>query len=443
MEELSVVKRSPSSDSLTQSRKPILVVGAMVVAAFGPYLVGSIRTEQAAVYGFFILTIPAILTAFNPKGGLRFFVPWALLVVTATLGVVAPFNSMPYRTGSLLAGYDNILSPLVIMLVVWTLVPAQQARGLLVLVSKIVAVAMALNGLIALVATMVDLSSILRPFWGSGSTIETVAERAGTLGRSTGIFNQPAEAGALYGLAGAAAVFAWKDRPFFLTSILPLIVVGGLISVSKIFVLGGMPIIALYWFWVSLKGRNLIPFLGAILILVALMQSKIMAEWSGLSYLQRLFNTDEQNLLGLYGAGRFDEGSTFFQVVGSALSLSPLAGVGAAGWQVAYDGAIAEFLIIGGVLGLGLVFVVYISIFSLSLSPNIDIHLRIFAFLVSLSVAAASLGFSPLTANRVATINWILIALLVLVVRNFSVGSKRGPRSCYESPVDTSACPEK
>ena len=423
LEQRSVVRRRGREDSSPGVNRPTLIIGAMLIAAFGPYIAGSIRTEQAVVYGIMILSAPLLMSRFNPAGGLRFFVPWCLLIVVATLAVVFPFKSMPYPPGGLLAGYDNLLSPLAIMLIIWSLVPTEKAMSLLVLACRIVAIAMAINGLISVIATIVDLSGILRLFWGSASTVETVAERAMTLGRSTGIFNQPAEAGALYGLAGIAAVFAWTERPRILALIIPLIVAGGLFSVSKIFVIGGLPVIVFYWFFTAFKARRIAPFAGAIIITILLLESRILTEWSGLGYLQRLFNTDGQNLIGLYSAGRFDEGSAFFETIRAVLGVSPLAGVGATGWQIPYDGAIAEFLIIGGALGLGLVCCVYIGLLTLSNSRVVQPNLRIFVMMLFILTVGSSLGFSPLSANRVSTVSWILIALIVLCIRENSMSS--------------------
>lgn len=400
------------------SRWPGFVVTTLALASFGPYLVGSIRTEQAAVYGLLLISFTFIVTRFNPNGGRRFLIPWFAYIVVATLGVIVPTTGAVYESGNLLGGFDNLLTPLAVMLLIWSVVPMQDAERLLVRFSKIVAIAMGINGGLAIASTFADLSPFLRPFWSTEDALSTTAGLAAELGRYSGIFNQPAEAGALYGLGGIAAIYAWKNRPVLVALLLALMAIGGLISVSKIFIFGGLPVIVLFWFWSQRGGRKLAAFFGLGLIAAGVVQSGLLAQWTGLNYLGRLFVTADQDFLNLYAAGRFEDDSKFNQVVQAAVEFNALTGAGVAGWKVPYDGAIAEFLVIGGAIGLAMLVFVFFGMFALQAELKGAGITRMFAFLLLVLSAGASLGFSPLTANRVGTVSWVMIALLVLVARN-------------------------
>ena len=391
-------------------------MSALALASFGPYIIGGMRTEQAAVYGLAVLILPFTIGGLRTSG--RFFLPWLLYVTVATLGVMLPTSSHGlFRPGSIIAGLDNILLPLGLMLLIWSVVPTPSAEPLLASVSRIISISMAANGALAIISTRTDLTPLLRPFWTTGGEGVTTAELAASMGRYGGIFNQPAEAGALYGIAGIAAIYVWKSRPLWLALILTLITLGGLISVSKVFILGGLPLIVFYWLWSQRSGRKVGLLFGMSLLALGVVQSGVFSQWTGFNYLVRLINpTGSGGALGFYTAGRFESGSALSGVVGSILALSPISGVGAGGWEVPYDSAITESLVVAGLLGLVLYGVVIVGIFGLA-RKTINRHRQMFIFLFGIVTLAGSLGFSPLTANRVSTVSWLLITLFVLCAR--------------------------
>lgn len=390
-----------------------LLVSVIVLAAFGPYLVGSIRTEQLLVYTLAVLSLPAGLTRFDVRGGRLLLVAWLAYIVVASLAVLFPDRRVqPYEPGVLLAGYDNILLPIAMLIIIWTWVTSSDAQAVLKLVCKMLAVIMAANGVLAVISTRVDISDALRPFWTAGGGEFTVAENAAALGRFTGIFNQPAEAGILYGLAGIAAIYVWRNRPVLAVALVCFIALGGLISVSKVFIFGGLPAIVIAWFGGQRRPSMLVGAAAFAVAVVGVIQSGLLSEWTGANYLARLFGGSDGEFLNLYSAGRFSAESTLTEVSSAVLAYSPVSGVGAAGWTVPYDGAIAESLIVGGLIGTALYMVVLIRLFVVAKRQSKS--LRLFALLFAFIVVSGAFGFSPLTANRVSTITWMLIALLVV-----------------------------
>lgn len=398
-----------------------LLAVALTIATFGPYVVGSVRTEQVAVYGTLVLLWPIVLLRFKPGRRLPFLAAWIAYIAVAVLGVVIPSTTVgKWLPGSPVAGLDNVLSPLAIMLLIFAFVPAVNAQAVFTIVIRIVAIGMAINGLIGVISTQVDTAPALRRFWSVASDDGslTVAELAGQLGRFGGIFNQPSEAGALYAISGLAAIYAWRNRPVFLGVILTLIIAGGLISVSKIFVLAGLPLIVFYWLWTQQKGRKIGLLFGMGLIVIGVVQSGLVAQWSGFNFLARLFSPQEGGLVVLYSAGRFESDSSFSQVIDEVMKTNPVSGIGIGGWQVAYDGALAEALVFGGVIGVLMYVLVYVALLFNSRAIR-DQHLRQFSYLFLIVLVASATGFSPLTGNRVSTVVWIMISLLVLCRENF------------------------
>ncbi|THJ52760.1 hypothetical protein E7Y31_18590 [Candidatus Frankia alpina] len=106
---------------------------------------------------------------------------------------------------------------------------------------------MMINGGLAVLGLAADLSPILAAFWGGeGLGGQSVAVLATGDGRLSGVFNQPVEAGAAYCLALFAAVHLLsrpergRDRPVVLALVVLPILVGGVLCVSKIFLLCGL-----------------------------------------------------------------------------------------------------------------------------------------------------------------------------------------------------------
>lgn len=302
------------------------------------------------------------------------------------------------------------------MMLTWLTVSIYDAPRLLAMTSRIVAVAMAASGLLAITSIRFDLSEYLRPFWTTDAAgAFSVAANAAALGRYGGIFNQPAEAGALYSIAGLAAVYVWRDQLPKLAVIASLIVIGGLISVSKIFILGGLPLILVYWMSTQRRGRKVGLVLGLVLLAVGIVQSGVFSGWRGTNYLARLLDP-QGGAIGFYTAGRFESGSTVSQVIAEVLKVSPVVGVGAGGWNVAYDSALVESLVVAGVIGMAMYAITLIAVFLIA-RKIVDAHLRRFAYLFAILLVGAAAGFSPLTGNRVAAVAWLFIALLLLCSR--------------------------
>lgn len=391
-----------------------LLVTAMALASFGPYIAGGMRTEQATVYVLGLLALPFAWSRLQIyRSAAWIYLPWAGYAGVALVGGLLP-TAVPLRwpSGSLIAGLDNIVLPLTVVTLVWATVPAVAAPTLLRRVAVIIATAMSVNSVVAMAALHFDLTWILRPFWAALSQGTTTAENAAELGRVGGIFNQPAEAGLMYGIAGVAAIYAWRKRPVTLYLALSLLVLGGLLSVSKIFILGALPVL-LWHLWHERPGTKRLTFTAsAIAAGLAILQSGLLSSWTGANYLGRLLRP-EDDLLAFYSAGRVANNSLSLEIILEVGSTSPLFGLGAAGLQVPYDSGWIEALALAGVVGIICYLLALLGMARVARAQQ-DPSLRRLTWGLVFISTGASIGLPALTANRIATILWIFIALCAL-----------------------------
>jgi len=314
-----------------------------------------------------------------------------------------------------------MLLPLVVMLVVWTLVPRSGASITLASAARAVVLASAANSVVAWLSTVIPLNALLRPFWNAEEAAFTVAEAAQTMGRYAGVFGQPAEAGLMYSVAAVLAAWRYSERSGRMYLLLALITVGGILSVSKVFLLVGLPVtIALLL--VRTRGARSLTTLttiaAVIFIGVSLFTANFLRAWDGFGYLTRLFNPPQGvSLIEFYTAGRWNSDAMMIQRVSTLLAASPLTGVGAAGLAIAYDSQWTSSLVMSGVLGmLGVIVTLLVITRHLLRIPDRETRLMGLAFLAVL--LGASFGIPSLTANRVATVVWLIAALLMSIAHS-------------------------
>lgn len=390
-----------------------LVLG-LLIAAFGPYVLGPIRVEQLVVYSTATLVLFTFARLESWAFGLLFC--WICYALSATLAVIIPYEgSLPWGQGDLLAGYDNILLSLAVMLVIWSLVPQSGAEPVLRTAAVVTVWAAAVNAVLALVSSTAPAVFIplLKPFWGTGEG--SVAENAIRMGRFTGIFNSPAEAGAMYSVAAVLAVWVYSRRLVIMYCLVTLITIGGMLSVSKVFLLIGLPIMLLLLLAIQQGINRVIVGVVFFVVGVLLLSSTFIQNWAGYDYMMRLLEVPpNQSAVEFYTAGRWNEDANMMNVMGSILALSPLVGVGAAGLQVPYDSQWTEVMVYGGILGV-LSIVVVFSILIARFRYIQDWRTRYMAFGLWSVLFVGSFGNATLTSNRTATVVWVVVALLVAI----------------------------
>lgn len=387
--------------------------GLLALAAFGPYVGDGIRTEQAAVY---LVAIAALLALpYLKPCGWSYLLPWAGILVVAAMSLLTPImEHAPWGAGSLLGGVDNFFLPVAVMLIVWTLVKRSNAVPALEAVARVTVWGSVASSVVGILSTQVDLTNFLALFWGGGEGADTTtAENAATMGRYSGIFNQPAEAGLVYSLALILAVWLYSRKPVLLYPALGILAIGGILTVSKIFLFIGLPLAIWYLFCRYRLGGKLLTLASLVGMFALIAESGFVQEWDGFSYFARLFEAPQGNAVGFYTAGRWDENSNMLGVIDAVLTARPLNGFGFAGRSVAYDSAWTEVIVVGGLPGAACLAMAFVAIFRQAYRTGNPARRRL-TYLVALLMAGASLGLPVLTANRAATLVWLVLALLAL-----------------------------
>jgi hypothetical protein len=390
------------------------------IAVFGPYTaLPGIRTEQLVVYGLFVVLIPLYL----PR--IRFSIHDGVILVAlgstmAVASIIALFPLIPtvYFPGSVWAGLDNFAMPIAIMFLVkvW-LTSALPADRILRCVIGTVMLVMVLNAILTLGQVTGNLTPLLAHFWAQ-TVDESVALRSAQMGRLTGIFNQPSEAGVLYGLAMFAAVYLLRARLVWLVATLALLAIGGLLTVSKIFILVALPLVLLQLMTTTGgKRKTLISLLALCFGIYAIIQIGLLDDWQGQGYLARLADPNA-DMLKFYSGGRFGEAGSLGPVVSEVWRTSPLLGVGLSGLQAAYDNAWVEWYVLAGITGV----VCYTAVLAVLIHAWLASRRYVgaaeaaFSGVVVALVVVSSLGLPVLTANRTAAAVWIVLCLTVLAV---------------------------
>ena len=421
----------------------------LILSTFGPYLGSGVRTEQITVVviaGLALLARAHLLAAIPPSVALlaALTVTYVALAALASLG--DPTASTGYQPVGLWSGLDNLLLPVVVLVAGYLIATEAADRTRLIRVAATtLVVLLALNTVIAYL-TLLGPSPLdeLLPHWWNSTGQTSTAERAATMGRYSGIFNQPAEAGVMYSLGLIAAVYLLRHRPLRLAAIGVTLTIGGLLTASKIFLLVGLPV-ALWQTW---RGSSWRSRLGSVLALAGVLvvfdyQAREPDSPIGGVLLSAWFNPQGRSgsLLSFYTASRLGENSTLADVVNLVFDHSPWFGFGLGGIRIAYDSSWVEALVMAGVFGLLMQAAIMAAVVVCWMRTRRwaePAAVRFGAGLVMV-VVAGSLGLSTLTSNRITTVVWLLIVLLL--VRPPAAPHQPDPASTAAPPTATRPAP--
>lgn len=195
---------------------------------------------------------------------------------------------------------------------------------------------------------------------------------------------------------------------------LAVLTYGGFMTVSKVFIVVALPIAIFQLVGLRRRRGEVIAGLTTTgLLAYLIVKSGILPEWSGGYQLAQLLPSQDRSLLASLTASRFGENSTLESAVTSVLTASPVTGMGAGGLDTPYDNAFVEALIVAGMVGVfsysGVLAWLYLS--WRRQTPSAE---RTYLGGLVILVAGASMGLPALTANRCATVVWVLLAGLLL-----------------------------
>jgi hypothetical protein len=409
---------------MTASQRTLWWARIVCLSAFGPYVTGGARTEQLAVFAsamFILITgLPRLIRA--PLGPTPFLVAWSGLVAAMLISTVfRPFDPGFYGSQPASHAVSAMALPLALMVVTWYWTLTVDPVTLIRAVAPVAVAGMCVNVVIEAAqvsAGKAAVFSFLPRFWDATPSAGSVAANAASDGRYTGIFNQPAEAGIAYGVALLALIWLARQsvwKPSAVTCAAVLLVTGGVLTLSKVFLLCALPVAVLTVLSGTARIRVLVTAAAAVGALWLAGIAGMLPAWSGAAFIGNL-SRPGTSLIAEYTAGRYGAGGTLAPVTDDVLRTSPLAGFGAGGLDgPAYDSLWQEVLVLSGVLGVILAATVFVMLaWRLTALRTVLAHGDWqLACGAALLAAGASAGIPSLTANRAATLLWLVLGALV------------------------------
>jgi hypothetical protein len=412
----------PGRDPVNAARRASWQAGIVCLSVFGPYVTGPARTEQIVVFGLFAWVMVTgwrrLLNA--PCGPAPFLVTWSGLYAVILISTAfRPFDPMDYGPQPPSHVLSAFLLPMALMTLTWYWSLAGPVPPLRTVATIVVwgMCANAVAGFAQLTAGKAAIG-VLPHFWDAVPAAGSVAANAAENGRYTGIFDQPAEAGIAYGIAVLLLIWlarrGWKQVP--VTCAATLLVTGGVLTLSKVFLLAALPAAAV----TVVRGRARIRVLATAAAVTGASwlagTAGLLPAWHlGSQVLDSLLHP-HTSLTAQYTAGRYGSGGTLAPEFTDVLHNAAVAGFGAGGLNgPAYDSLWQQVLVVSGLAGVILAATVFVM-----LAGRLSELRRILgrpdwqlACGAAALAAAASLGIPSLTANRAGTLLWLVIGVLV------------------------------
>ena len=400
-------------------RWPVVVMVLVAASAFGPFVAAGMRTDQLVVYG-----LAALL---GVVGSMHIRVTAAQLVVVALLvsfivfaAIQALFNP-GLRGSASIAMLDNLVLPLAVCIVVLVLLSTVGRERLLRAVATVTVVGMCANALLTL--TQVGGGSEALPLgpWRPGTVgTATVGDNAAALGRYTGILNQPSLAGILYGITILLAFYLLHRRPVWLTACTILLMMGGLLGISKAFLFVSLPVCSVVLI-TYLYRRSIPAVLGLLAIVVIFIPNRARVfdyletetSWEGATRFRLVFE-DLERVGGITGGRLGDDGSAS-AVTNYILDTSPFLGYGPGGLSEPTDTLWLLGMSVNGLLGL-VVLVALLAVLAVAVFRRRATLSRVeYVVAVALVVIliGGAFGYPVFFGDRLAVPLWATIMLLL------------------------------
>jgi hypothetical protein len=397
------------------------------LSAFGPYIMGSARTEQIAVFASLALILvtgwPRMINA--PFGPAPFLVAWCGLY--GVMLIATPwraFDPMYYGSQPVSHALASFALPVALMVITWYWTLRADPVSLIYAVAPLMVGGMCVNTVIEIAqvsAGKAAIVSFLPRFWDATPSAGSVAANAATDGRFTGIFDQPAEAGIAYGAALLCLIWFARRHTIRAPTVMlagVMLVAGGTLTVSKAFLLGALPVavITVLRGPARIRVAMLAASVSAALWLAG--SANLLPVWQGGPTMLAHLAHPGGSLVVTFTAGRYGTDGGLRPAATDVLRASPWAGFGAGGLNAPYDSLWLQVFAVSGILGLILTasVLVMLAVRWLRLRECLartEWHLA--GGVLALAVGT-SLGIPSLTANRACTLLW-LIAGTLLVAR--------------------------
>jgi hypothetical protein len=396
----------------------------VALSVFGPYVTGSARTEQIVVFALAAWVLvtgwPRMLIAKCPPA--PFLAMWGGMYVVMVIATFSrPFDPGFYGSQPASHALAALAIPIAMLVLTWYWSLSVKPAEILRAAAPVVIAGMCVNTVlevIQLAAGNATAVGVLPHFWDApAQAVGSVAANAAQNGRYSGIFGQPAEAGVAYGVALLLVIWVARQgwRPALVIVCAVLLVTGGVITLSKVFLLDALPIAAM----TVLHGRARIRVITVTAGVVGLFwlagSGGVLPGWHLGSVALASLAHPGTSLTTQYSAGRYGAGGILTRRAADILHAAPIAGFGAGGVNLAYDSLWFEVLAVSGIMGLILATAALVVLATqwARLRRSLRSAEWQLAGAVLVLALGASAGLPSLTANRCATLLWLVLGLLV------------------------------
>ena len=414
-----------------------VAIPLLTMSAFGPLLIPSlgIRADHIVLYGMLLIAFGflcigrrSMLSGASVIWVLSLFVFITIWTQVVTIGGVPAGVVYSNRTQmDEFSALENYLEIIIIIFVSAEMLRAVDYESLEKLFSRvafIIIAFMGLNALLSVGSIFFDTSAITSLFVrDAGGAANQIIEITAEGGRKSGIFGFPATAGVAYSLAlllWTYTVRCQKRISFHSLLVGFLLIIGGTITISKTFMLGGLPLFFIYWL---LPGRKNPRLTGSILFLLAsgcALIYVLIENWVGASIIADLFTDDANYSIASrffhfvqirYGISDDLEVTGIFPYL---WEVSPVQGLGFAYWRV-IDSAYLQYFMQGGAVSLFLylLFIATLAILGAIEWRNGNENGKLLT-LFSVLLLLAGIGAPVLTSSRVNILFIVIIVILRL-----------------------------
>lgn len=383
----------------------------LVITAFGPYLTSSIRLEHLILYPTALL---ALVIAVTGRLATPARLPALIITFFSAIIAVSIFNTLlayPVPFTRIFSQLDNWFQPIAIALI--AIIYGQRLHRAFPWILGMLSV----NALLQLYQAFTGNVTINAPFVIGDEVRGSVADRAAELGRYGGVFAQPFEGGVAFGVGILLWFYMTRQGKggFWMWLALPLILVGGLLTVSKVFILVAIPLFLVYALWERFSVNWITTWSGlrrtalaAILIFGG--GYALLNVWDGAGYALRLLAPDDRKggtLLEFYTAGRLGGETDLNKDLQIAKQEEPVFGYGFRSFETVDNGYFDAYAQ-AGIAGLVFIIAVLLVIFMRGWNVRSEPEGRLL-MLLAVFMALASVGAPALTTNRGNILLWVVV----------------------------------
>ena len=408
------------------SRLSALIACSLVLGAFGPYVpLIDLRVDQIAIY---LLSIPATLYLLSGRtlhvgpGILLAFVAVLALTAAAALSTVLWIDGQGVMSRSVLAGLENYVKILAIILVAVVILMKQRVNAGYVfsrLTFLVITLTVANIG-VAAASQYFDLWPLIQ--WFKPEEGGQTWLRSFNFGRYIGLLDAPSQAGILYAITAVMAFMLYRLNGLgrgLLGTILALLLCGAWLARSKACIVLLVAGAAIYLIHTQLRyaGRPDSKLFGVLLVAACssgvglLVVSAVLIRRDLIAESMAMFSG---NRLAL-------DGSPVANVVHSVVQQHPMLGLGFS-VDRPIDGGFLLFFYNAGVVGLGLgvVFVLALTYSIVKGARRLGVESAGYA--LAAMVIVAEMATPTLTRPVLGTTLLLLSVILSSVVRSDRVG---------------------